>query len=376
MLGYALFEVPSNIMLVRFGARRWIARIMITWGLLSAGMMFVHTPLQFYIMRFLLGVAEADFFPGVITYFSHWFPAACRCRAVSRFYVAGPLASVVMGGLSGALLGLDGIAGMRGWQWLFLIQGLPAVLVAFALLRFLPNTPRTAAWLTDAEKDWIEGRLADERALIDEPRHRHLLAAFANPMVLLLGVIGFLIIGANTTLTLSAPAVLIAATGLATRQVGILVSVGGLLGAGMILATGMRADRTGDRFGLALLLTVVLAVAYLAMGLSPAPVMVAIAYLAFAATCFTILMLTASAWAEIIHPSQLAVGAASINSFSQIGAFSMPYAWGVAKDATGNFHTGLIGLAIVATIGALLIAYVRHLVDARLASITPTIAAA
>src|SRR3954462_12417388 len=145
-LGYALFEVPSSLMLARFRAPQWIARIMITWGLLAAGMMFVHRPLHFYVMRFLLGVAEAGFFPSVIYYFAGWFPMACRGRAVSRIYVASSLASVVMGAVSGRLLGLDGLAGLRGWQWLFLVQGLPGVSLGLILLRFLPDAPATAPW--------------------------------------------------------------------------------------------------------------------------------------------------------------------------------------------------------------------------------------
>src|SRR6478736_2751591 len=128
-LGYALFEVPSSLMLARFSAPQWIARIMVTWGLLAAGMIFVRTPLHFYVMRFLLGVAEAGFFPSVIYYFAGWFPMACRGRAVSRIYVASSLASVFMGAISGGLLGLDCMAGLRGWQWLFLVQGLPGVLL-------------------------------------------------------------------------------------------------------------------------------------------------------------------------------------------------------------------------------------------------------
>jgi MFS transporter, ACS family, tartrate transporter len=153
-LGYALFEVPSSLMLARFRAPQWIARIMITWGLLATAMMFVRTPLHFYVMRFLLGVAEAGFFPSVIYYFGGWFPMACRGRAVSRIYVASSLASVVMGAISGRLLGLDGLAGLRGWQWLFLVQGLPAVVLGLILLRFLPDAPATAPWLADREKEW------------------------------------------------------------------------------------------------------------------------------------------------------------------------------------------------------------------------------
>src|SRR5438309_1423167 len=168
-LGYALFEIPSNLMLVRFGARRWIARIMFTWGVLAVGMMFVRSPMQFYIMRFLLGVAEAGFFPGVLYYLSGWFPVAQRGRAVSRFYVAVPLASVVMGGVSGQLLALDGIGQLQGWQWLFLAEGLPSVLIALLLLRWLPDRPATSGWLTDAEKAWIAEELDREGTLIGEP---------------------------------------------------------------------------------------------------------------------------------------------------------------------------------------------------------------
>ena len=364
-LGYAMFEVPSNMMLVRFGARKWIARIMISWGLLSAGMMFVHTPWQFYTMRFLLGVAEAGFYPGVITYFSHWFPTECRGRAISRFYVAGPLASVVMGAISSGLLGLDGTAGLRGWQWLFLVQGLPAVAIAFVLLRFLPDTPRHVAWLSEAEKTWIETRLAHEAAMIGEPASSHPLAAFANPMVWLIGGLGFLIIGATITMVLSSPAVLIAATGWSAGRIGAVVSIGGLIGAGVILVTGAYSDRTGDRFGVAFIMSLVMAVAFVVIGLAPSAVAVIAAYFAFAAVCFTIPMVTSSAWAEVLHPRQLAVGCAAINTISQIGAFSMPYAWGAAKDATGSFRAGLIGLAGVAIALALVVAYVRHLVRAR-----------
>ena len=358
-LGYALFEVPSNLLLVRFGARRWIARIMITWGILAAGMMFVQTPLQFYILRFLLGVAEAGFYPGVIYYFSGWFPMAWRGRAVSRFYVASPLASVVMGGISGWLLALDGTAGLRGWQWLFLIQGLPAALVGLILLRCLPDAPQTVSWLTNPEKAWIQSELAREAILIGQPARRTVLAPFANPLVLLLGAIGFLLIGANTTLILSAPAVLAATTNLDLRHIGYLVSAGGILGATVMLAAGWHSDWRGDRFRDALVCTIVMAGGFLAIGLSSTTMIVAIGYLAFAAICHAIPMLTSSAWADVLHARELAVGGAAINTMSQIGAFLMPYVWGAAKDATGSFQAGLIGLSVATAMLAALILYMR-----------------
>ena len=157
-LSYAIFEIPSNLLLVKFGARRWLARIMLTWGLLAMGMMLVKTPLEFYTMRFLLGVAEAGFFPGVVYYLTEWFPPEYRARTISRFYIALPLSSTVMGSLAGWLLGLNGRLGLRGWQWLFLLEGMPPLLLA-AVFRFgLPDTPAEAKWLTPEERTWLEQR--------------------------------------------------------------------------------------------------------------------------------------------------------------------------------------------------------------------------
>lgn len=343
-LGYALFEIPSNLMLVRFGARKWIARIMVTWGLLSAGMMFVETPLQFYTLRFLLGVAEAGFYPGVIYYFSGWFPPCHRGRAVSRFFVATPLASVAMGMMSGWLLALDGQAGLQGWQWLFLVQGLPTVGVGLAVLRFLPDSPASVAWLSQPEKDWIQRELTQEQQRIGAPASHNVLAAFRNPRVLLFGAIGFLVIGVIVAFILSAPIILKEATGLDTTNVGYLVSLGGLIGAAAILFGGNYADRHGDRLMNAFWCGIVMAAAFAAVYAAPSPLVVGIAYLAFAATCFTIPMLTSSGWAEALHIRELAVGAAAINTISQIGAFVTPFGWGAARDATGSFQLGLIAL--------------------------------
>lgn len=359
-LGYALFEIPSNLLLVRFGARKWIARIMITWGLLSAAMMFVATPMQFYVLRFLLGVAEAGFYPGVIFYFSSWFPPCHRSRAVSRFFIASPLASVAMGGMSGWLLALDGTGGLHGWQWLFLVQGLPTVLFGLVVLRYLPDTPATAAWLAPDEKAWIETELAREQARIGAPVRHDVLAAFRNPRVLLLGAIGFLLIAVITTVILNAPLILHDATTLDAKAIGYLVALGGLLGAAAVLALGNQADRNGDRWGMASRCGLVLAGAVLVMGLSPSPLLVCIAYLAFATVCFAIPMLTSSGWAEALHVRELAVGAAAINTISQIGAFVAPYGWGAAKDATGSFQLALIAFSVVALLMSVLILLLRR----------------
>jgi MFS transporter, ACS family, tartrate transporter len=170
-LSYAVCEVPSNLLLVRFGARRWLARIMFTWGLLSMGMMLVKTPIEFYAMRFALGIAEAGFFPGIIYYLSRWFPARQRSRAISRFYIALPLSSVVMGSLAGLLLELQGRWGLAGWQWLFLVEGLPAVALSLVFLLCLPDGPETAAWLNASERNWLISSLGRDDAATGAPHN-------------------------------------------------------------------------------------------------------------------------------------------------------------------------------------------------------------
>jgi MFS transporter, ACS family, tartrate transporter len=358
-LGYALFEIPSNLLLVRFGARQWIARIMVTWGLLSAGMMFVTTAEQFYLLRFALGVAEAGFYPGVIYYFSGWFPPCHRSRAVSRFYIAGPLASLVMGGMSGWLLGLDSNAGLHGWQWLFLVQGLPTVLVGLLVLRFLPDSPDKVDWLNPAEKAWIANELAREKRLIGGPASENVLAIFRNPKVLLNGAIGFTCIGASITFILSAPMILTAATGMDATTVGYLVALGGLNGTAVTLWLGNRADQRGDRLIYACGCAAVMAGSLLMILLAPTPLVVCLAYLAFSTVAFAVSMLVSSGWADALSGRELAVGAAAINTMSQIGAFLTPFAWGALTDATGSFDAGLLGIALMMMANAALIWVLR-----------------
>jgi len=358
-LSYGLFEIPSNLMAVRYGSRRWLARIMISWGLVSAATMFVRTPLEFYAMRFLLGLAEAGFYPGVIYYFAFWFPASHRGRAISRFYVASPVAAIVMGAVSGALLGLGGVGGLRGWQWLFLVEGVPSILVGLAIWRFLPDRPGTVAWLEPEEKAWIADRLAREAAEIGEPGQHGVLAALRNPKVLLLAGLGFSYLAVTNTIILSAPLILQAMTGLDATRIGTIVSIGGALGAVTMLAGGYYVDRQGDRFLNAFWFTIVLGAAVFAMALAPTPVAGVIAYLVFAAICFPIAMFVASGWGDVLHVRELAVGAAAINGCCQFGAFLTPYGFGALRDATGGFNVGLFVLGFAALLSATLAWIVR-----------------
>jgi ACS family tartrate transporter-like MFS transporter len=359
-LSYAAFEIPSNLLLVRFGARRWIARIMVTWGLLAAGMMFVRTPMQFYVMRFLLGFAEAGFFPGVIFYLSSWFPSSHRGRVISRFYCVGALTSVVMGLMSAWLLDLDGRWDLRGWQWLFLIQGLPAVLVGVAIFLRLPDTPRSVKWLTPAEKDYLQRELLREAALAGEHATYSVFTALRHPLVLQLGGIGFLTIGSYVTFVLSTPALLAGATGLDMRHVGYVVSIGGVLGTLGMLLSGWLSDRRGDRFTYLLGSTVLLAGAYFVFGIATSPVTATVAYLVIAAVWTTVTLSTWMVTTDVLHVRLLAVGSAAINSMSQLGAFIAPYAWGASKDATGTYAVGMLALPIATLIAVAMILILRR----------------
>jgi ACS family tartrate transporter-like MFS transporter len=358
-LAYAIFEVPSSLMLRRYSAPQWIARIMITWGLLAASMMFVRTPMQFYTMRFLLGAAEAGFFPSVVYYFSSWFPMAWRGRAISRIYIAGSLASVVMGSISAGLLGLEGKGGLQGWQWLFLVQGLPAALTGLLLLWALPRTPVAAHWLTVPEKTWIEHELAQDASLIGAPVRHNVWATITNPTVLLFGAIGIVLNLFGACLVLFAPAVLSARAGLDAQATGDLVTGGGILGVIGVLFVGWHSDRHGDRLRDAFVCTIICMTGLVLIAVAPMPILVMVGYLLFAATFFSIGVLTVSSWADALHPQHLAVGGATINTLWQIGAFLSPFGFGLAKDATGGFTLGLIASAAVAGVQALLILYAR-----------------
>jgi ACS family tartrate transporter-like MFS transporter len=351
-LAYALFEVPSNLILTRVGARRWIARIMITWGVLAAGMMFVHSAWQFYLVRFLLGAAEAGFFPGIVYYLAHWFPKEVRGRALSVIYILGALAGVVIGALSPFLLALDGTHGMQGWQWLFLVEGLPATLVGLSILLFLPDSPASARWLDGGQKAWIARALAEDGEEHSPPDGRAVLAALRHPQVLWLSVFGFLTVGTGITFTLSAPQMLHAAGGLETSIIGRLTSLAGLLGAAGILIAGLVSDRRGERFSVMVASTAAVALCYALMAATAHghAALFVTTYLVWGFAVWAVTFGNIMCWPDHLPRHLLAVGCAAINMVSQLGAFLMPYAWGAAQDRTGGFASGLSGLALASAL--------------------------
>jgi len=245
--GYFLFEVPSNVILEKVGARLWICRIMVTWGLISAAMAFVEGRWSFYILRFLLGAAEAGFLPGMILYLTYWFPAARRARFVALFMAAVPLASAVGSPVSGVILNATHLwFGLKGWQWLFIIEGLPACLLGLLVLAWLPDGPVQAPWLDERERAAIAADLAHDHAEAAHPPLRALWPALADLRVILLGLVYFGVVIGLYGIGLWLPQI-VKGMGFSTLETGWIIALPYLVSAGAMLAWGRHSDRTGER---------------------------------------------------------------------------------------------------------------------------------
>jgi MFS transporter, ACS family, tartrate transporter len=359
-LGYCLFEIPSNIILERVGARIWIARIMVTWGLISAGSMFVRSPAVFYLLRFLLGVAEAGFFPGVIYYLSLWYPTAQRARAIAAFMTAVPVTGLIGGPLSGALLELDGIGGLAGWQWLFLLEGLPAVILGTIVLFYLNDRPETTQWLDPVERSWLVETLATERkACLLTPNIR---VALSNTTVWKLGIIFLLVAAGFYGYSFWAPLIIKSLTGLSNFKVGLVL--GGISGVTIIgmLVNSYHSDRTGERAVHIAVPLLVMAVGLVGCVLLHRPV------LAIIALALVPLGHCASYGPFWSMPTQFftgpaaAAGIALVTTIANVGSFAGPTLIGVMNARTGT-HTAafllLGGMALIASLLALRISAAR-----------------
>ncbi len=351
-IAYAFCEIPSNLLMLKFGPRRWLARIMFTWGLLAIAMMFVRTPFQFYAVRLLLGMAEAGFFPGVIYCLTLWFPARMRARAVSRFYVALPLSSVLMGSIAGSLLGLDGKFGLSGWQWLFLVEGLPPVLFSLVILRMLPDGPDRASWLTPEEKAWLKRQLDADSAQAHLGHEAGVLRALLSPKVWLIGIFFFSVLTCNYAYNFSAPAILQGVTGWTVTHVGYLIACFGLAGAASMLFGGAHSDRTGDRALHCIVPCCVIGAGYFIASYGRPPWLVVTA-LGCSFVAFMSLQGPALAIpTQFLAGRAAAAGIAAMNTITMFSGFVGPYWMGRAKDATGSYQLGLRWLIIPSLIAA------------------------
>jgi ACS family tartrate transporter-like MFS transporter len=350
-VGYALCEVPSNLILARVGARRWIARIMVTWGALAVAMMFVRTASSFYVLRFLLGVAEAGFLPGIIYYLSHWFPAEQRARAVSMFMIGIPLAIVVGGPVAGLLLDMDGLLGLAGWQWLFLLEGAPALVLGVVVWLFLPDGPRDARWLTDAQRGWLASRIDAEQTAAAARHSVGLKQTLLHPTVWRLALIMFACQTGSYGLSLWVPQIIKGLSGLDNFEVGLVSALPYLAAAIGMVVIGVSSDRTGERFFHIAVPSLVAAIGFTASAYltSPVPAMIALTIAAIGD-----LGSRGPFWAlpgRFLARDASAAGIALINTVGSIGGFVGPYAVGLVKDATGGYGGGLLMLAALLVVG-------------------------
>ena len=333
-LGYVIFGVPSNLALARFGARRWLAAIMVVWGLISASMAFIEGAASFYVLRFFLGAAEAGFFPGIILYLTWWFPERERTRAVALFLTAVSAAYVAGGPLSGGLLELDGVAGLDGWQWLFIVEGVPAVVLGFVTLRFLPERPANAEWLEPDERDFLTSEVASE-VPVTPGRTRD---ALTSGRVWLLGLLYFVLLAAGFGLTFFVPDLVQDRTGFSDFEVGVLSAIP----YGFATVAMVWAARRGTGLTVPILVGAAgtLLTAYAQSTL----------LLTFAITLAAVGLLSALPrfWAlptAILSGTAAAAGIALVAAVGNLGGFVGPAFTGIAEDQTGSFEMPLVTLA-------------------------------
>ncbi|GAC1344090.1 MAG: MFS transporter [Acetobacteraceae bacterium] len=358
-LSYFLFEVPSNLFLERFGARKWIARIMITWGLLSGATAFVTGEYTFYLVRFLLGFAEAGFFPGIIFYLTLWFPATYRARIIGYFMAAIPLSSVLGAPVSGALLGLDGVSGLHGWQWLFIVEAVPAVVLSVVVFFYLTDRPADATWLPADGRSWLGARLEQEQRQREAAKHFTVMQALLNPRVLALSLVYFGAVACNYGIGFFLPQI-VKGFGLSNLQTGFVTAVPYMVGVVGIVYWGRRSDRTGERkfhtaFALLLAGTGILASTFL-----PDPTMKMIALSAAAFGVFGCLPVFWTLPTSFLSGAAAAGGIAIINSIGNLSGFFGPYLVGYIKDATGGFEGGLQCLAAMGFAAMIIVLILRH----------------
>lgn len=348
--GYCLFELPSNLALERFGARRWLARIMISWGLLGCCMALVQGPTSFYILRFLLGAAEAGLFPGVILYLTYWLPSQYRARYIAMFALAIPLANVVGAPVSGALLDLDGWLGVKGWQWVFILEALPAVVLGFLVLALLADKPRDAAWLSEAERAWLQGEI--DRTAAGRSEHRHMpLRMLLDPRVAVFAAVFFCTGIPSYGLSLWMPQI-VKGLGHTNVGTGFIVAIPFVFGCAALLLVGQSSDRRQERLWHAVGAALV-SCAGLAIGAASSNTALQLAGLCLAAIgIYGLKGPFLTLVSEAFGGANAAAGIALVSTFGNLSGFAAPYIVGVIIEEFGGYRFGLLFLSIMPLLGA------------------------
>jgi len=364
--GYFLLEVPSNLILERVGARRWIARIMITWGIVSGCFAFVQGPISFFTLRFLLGLAEAGFFPGIIFYFTYWFPPFHRARVVAGFMAAIPVSIGIGAPISTALLELNGVFGLAGWKWLFLAEAPPAVIMGIAVLFWMTDRPAEASWLEPEEKRWLTAVMDQERRIVEQIGRVSVLRTLVNPQVLTVAAIHFAQAGVAVGIAVFT-ALIIKQLGLSNMQTGLLTAVPYVLGTVGILVWGYISDRMNERRWNLAASCFCMAIGFTAAGLTVGT------YWSIAGISLGVIGLYASNGHLWPLPSMVLTGAAAAsgiawaNSLGILAGSITPPAIGWIKDVTGSFQGGLYLLAAWGLMGAIIAAVCVRETAAKLA---------
>ncbi len=374
--GYFLFEVPSNVILEKVGARLWIARIMITWGILAGVTAMVTDSTSYGIVRFLLGVAEAGFFPGIVLYFTYWFPSHHHARIVSGFLIGLPVAVALGAPVSTALLGLDGMFGLHGWQIMYIAEAIPTVILGVVTFFVLTDRPDQAKFLTPEEANWLTTKLASERKAKEKVRTYSLWQAMINPKVLLLALNYLGIVTASLGMLIFIPQIIKSIGQASNMMVGWLTMIPYICGGIALVVWGRISDRMNERRWNLLVACVLstggLVLAGLTMGSYWALVGMSLAAMGFYGSKGPFFAMPPM----FLSGTALAGGIAWINSIGNLGGFFGPWYVGVMKDATGNFAGGLFGLALLSLIAALVCALFLHIPNPTLSAADRAAAAA
>jgi len=348
-LGYVIFGVPSNLALARFGARRWLAAIMVAWGLISASMMFIQGPASFYVLRFLLGAAEAGFFPGIILFLTWWFPERERTPALALFLTAVSVAYVFGGPISGGLLELDSFAGLDGWQWLFLIEGLPAIALGFVTLRFLDERPEEAEWLEPEEREFLVAEVRREHELRERLGPERVRDALANARVWAFGLVNFVLLAAGFGLTFFVPDLVQDRTGYSDFEVGLLAAIPFAFATAAMIFASRRPGGLAPLMATGAAGTIITAYAQ-----SPLLLMLGITLAAVG-----LLAALPRFWigpTALLSGTAAAAGIALVAVLGNLGGFVGPAFTGIAEDKTGGYEMPLVTLGLILLACALLTA--------------------
>ena len=359
-IGYVLFEVPSNLIMDKVGARLWLARIMVTWGIASAATAAVIGPNSFLLVRFLLGAGEAGLFPGMILLFTYWFPDAHRGRIIGFFTLALPVSVALGAPISTAILGMDGVLGVKGWQWIYLLEAVPTIAVGIFVLFAMTDRPASAKWLSEPERAWLSNTLQSERRAVEAGGTFSIMRGILNPKIVLLSLNYLGIVTASLGLLLFVPQI-IKSLGASTMNIGYATSLAYVCGAISMIVCGWLSDHLGDRrwllFITCSLATVGLVIAGATMGTWWSLAGICLATIGFYGT-------KGPFWAMptmILTGASAAGGIAFINAFGNIGGAVGPAVVGFLKDATGSYAGGLYGMAVFTAVSALIAAMGLHI---------------